>query len=86
VRTRSRPSRTVTRPARGTAPSRARGAPRPSDAELVTTKKNGRVRECRLGPARLDDVAGWIEAHRVQWERRLNRLEAVLKERKGESR
>lgn len=56
------------------------------EAELVTTKKNGRIRECRLGPARLDDVAGWIEAHRTEWERRLDRLEAVLKERKGESR
>lgn len=56
------------------------------DAELVTTKKNGRVRECRLGPARLDDVAGWIEAHRAEWERRLDRLEAVLEERKGKGR
>ena len=56
------------------------------DARLVTTQKNGRVRECQLGPARLDDVTDWIEAHRAQWERRLDRLEAVLKERKGESR
>src|SRR5262245_4625181 len=56
------------------------------EAELVTTQKNGRVRECRLGPARLDDVAGWVEAHRAQWERRLDRLEAVLEERKGASR
>jgi DNA-binding transcriptional ArsR family regulator len=56
------------------------------EAELVTTKKNGRVRECRLGPGRLDDVARWIEAHRAEWERRLDRLETVLKERKGESR
>jgi DNA-binding transcriptional ArsR family regulator len=56
------------------------------EARLVTTQKNGRVRECRLGPARLDDVTDWIQAHRAQWERRLDRLEAVLKERKGESR
>src|SRR5262245_52979522 len=56
------------------------------EAELVTTKKDGRVRECRLGPARLDDVAGWVEAHRAQWERRLDRLEAVLRQRKGASR
>jgi DNA-binding transcriptional ArsR family regulator len=56
------------------------------EAELVTTKKNGRVRECRLGPARLDDVAAWVEAHRAQWERRLDRLEAVLEQRKGKRR
>jgi DNA-binding transcriptional ArsR family regulator len=56
------------------------------EARLVTTEKKGRVRECRLGPARLDDVAGWIEAHREQWERRLDRLEAVLEKRKGNAR
>jgi len=53
------------------------------EAELVSTEKHGRVRECRLGPARLDDVAGWVESHRAQWERRLDRLEMVLDERKG---
>jgi DNA-binding transcriptional ArsR family regulator len=55
------------------------------EAQLVTSEKKGRVRECRLGPARLDDVAGWIEAHREQWERRLDRLEAVLEKRKGKA-
>jgi hypothetical protein len=53
---------------------------------LPGVMKNGRVRECRLGPARLDDVAAWIDAHRAQWERRLDRLEVVLEERKGASR
>ena len=56
------------------------------EARLVTTEKKGRVRECRLGPARLDDVAGWIEAHREQWERRLDGLEAAIERRKGASR
>jgi DNA-binding transcriptional ArsR family regulator len=56
------------------------------EAQLVTSEKKGRVRECRLGPARLDDVAGWIEAHREQWERRLDRLETVLEKRKGQAR
>src|SRR5262245_1112092 len=56
------------------------------EAQLVTTKKTGRVRECRLGPARLDDVAGWVEAHRARWERRRDRLEAVVEKRKGGSR
>ena len=30
-------------------------------ARLVTTEKVGRVRTCRLGPRRLEDVTAWIE-------------------------
>ncbi|MGH7540356.1 MAG: ArsR/SmtB family transcription factor [Gemmatimonadota bacterium] len=51
---------------------------------LVTTEKKGRTRECRLGPDRMDDVAGWIDSQRAMWERRLDRLETVLERRKGE--
>jgi DNA-binding transcriptional ArsR family regulator len=54
------------------------------EVRLVTTEKKGRIRECRLGPDRMDDVARWIETHRAVWERRLDRLEAVLEQRKGE--
>jgi DNA-binding transcriptional ArsR family regulator len=54
------------------------------EVRLVTTEKKGRIRECRLGPDRMDDVARWIETHRAAWERRLDRLEAVLEQRKGE--
>jgi DNA-binding transcriptional ArsR family regulator len=53
-------------------------------ARLVTTEKKGRIRECRLGPDRMDDAARWIESHRAMWERRLDRLETVLERRKGE--
>jgi len=56
------------------------------EARLVTTEKSGRTRECRLGPDRMDDVARWVEAHRRGWDRRLDRLEAVLEKRKGEQR
>jgi hypothetical protein len=42
----------------------------------VRSEKRGRTRECRLGPARLDDASRWIEWYREQWERRLDRLEA----------
>jgi DNA-binding transcriptional ArsR family regulator len=54
------------------------------EVRLVTTEKKGRIRECRLGPDRMDDVARWIETYRAVWERRLDRLEAVLEQRKGE--
>lgn len=43
-------------------------------AQLVTTAKRGRARECRLGPHRLEDAADWIGAYRAHWEQRLERL------------
>ena len=54
------------------------------EAELVTTEKRGRTRECRLGPDRMDGVTRWVESQRAMLERRLDRLEAVVDKRKGE--
>jgi DNA-binding transcriptional ArsR family regulator len=48
------------------------------EAGLVVTEKIGRTRNCRLGPARLDDAISWIEFYRSQWEQRLDGLEAYL--------
>jgi DNA-binding transcriptional ArsR family regulator len=56
------------------------------EANLVTTEKNGRTRECRLGPAQLDDATKWIEKYRQEWERRLDRLETIIERRKGATR
>jgi len=54
------------------------------EADLVRTEKNGRTRQCTLGPAQLDEAAEWIERYREQWERRLDRLETYIDEkRKG---
>jgi DNA-binding transcriptional ArsR family regulator len=50
------------------------------DVDLVVTAKVGRTRECRLGPAPLDDAAQWIEAYRLTWERRLDRFGAYVEE------
>ena len=52
------------------------------EANLVTTQKHGRTRECHLGPGDMDDVTSWIEHYREQWERRLDRLEAYLEQKK----
>jgi DNA-binding transcriptional ArsR family regulator len=52
------------------------------EAQLVATRKNGRTRECTLGPAQLDDVSEWIDSYRRRWERRLDRLETYLAKRK----
>jgi DNA-binding transcriptional ArsR family regulator len=45
---------------------------------LVTSTKRGRVRTCRLHVATLRDAEVWILDRRRQWERRLDRLGAVL--------
>lgn len=49
-------------------------------AGLVTTAKVGRVRTCRLGPRRLDEVAAWMERYRQQWESRFQGLDEVIDE------
>jgi DNA-binding transcriptional ArsR family regulator len=55
------------------------------EANLVSTQKKGRVRECRLGPEHMDDVTRWIERFRGEWNHRLDRLDAYLEKRKGAS-
>jgi DNA-binding transcriptional ArsR family regulator len=48
------------------------------DAGLVATRKVGRVRTCRLGPRRLEDVAKWMRVYREMLEERLDHLEKFL--------
>jgi DNA-binding transcriptional ArsR family regulator len=52
-------------------------------AELVTTEKVGRTRECRLGPAELAEAAQWIAEHRRAWEGRLDRFADYVEQRGG---
>ena len=54
------------------------------DAGLVTTEKVGRVRQCRLGPRRLEEEARWIASYRAMLEARYDRLEAFLERTQGE--
>jgi DNA-binding transcriptional ArsR family regulator len=54
------------------------------EARLVETRKNGRTRECRLGPSDLDDVAAYVEKHRQRWERRIDRLESYIAKKRKE--
>jgi DNA-binding transcriptional ArsR family regulator len=53
-------------------------------AGLVTTKKVGRVRTCRLGPGRLEEEAAWIERHRQLWAARFDELDKVVEELRKE--
>ena len=45
---------------------------------LVSSKKVGRVRTCRLEPAPMRSVEQWIAQHRDAWEQRFDRLGDVL--------
>jgi DNA-binding transcriptional ArsR family regulator len=47
---------------------------------LVRTTKVGRVRTCRMEPAGLSLAEQWIGERRALWERRLDRLGALLAE------
>ena len=53
-------------------------------AGLVTTKKVGRVRTCRLGEGALEAEAQWIEAHRKLFEARFDALDEIIVEMKQE--
>jgi DNA-binding transcriptional ArsR family regulator len=47
---------------------------------LVRSEKVGRVRTCRIDSHALGTAEGWIVERRTTWERRLDRLGAVLAE------
>lgn len=45
---------------------------------LITTRKIGRVRTCRMAPEALGAAERWIRARRAVWESRFDRLEDYL--------
>jgi DNA-binding transcriptional ArsR family regulator len=49
-------------------------------AGLVTTEKVGRVRTCRIGTRRLEEVAAWIERYQQLWDARFSALDDVVEE------
>jgi len=51
-------------------------------AGLVTTKKVGRVRTCRLGRRRLEQEAAWIERYHRLWDARFDALDQVVEDLK----
>ena len=50
------------------------------ESGLVRSQKVGRVRTCRIEPAALRSAERWIERRRGLWDRRLDRLGALLSE------
>ena len=47
-------------------------------AGVVASQKRGRVRVYQLAPTALRAGAEWLATHRNHWERRLDRLDALL--------
>jgi DNA-binding transcriptional ArsR family regulator len=50
------------------------------DAGLVATEKVGRVRQCRLGMRRLEEVESWIEQYHQLWDVRFKALDDVVEQ------
>lgn len=48
------------------------------EAGLVTTEKVGRVRRCRIGTRRLEEVAAWIQQYQNLWDERFNALDEIV--------
>ena len=55
-------------------------------AGLVTTEKVGRVRTCKLGPRRLEEVTSWLEKFQRLWELRFDELDQVIEDMKKKER
>ena len=51
-------------------------------AGLVVTEKVGRVRRCRIGARRLDEVTAWIDTYHRLWDERFRELDKVVEELK----
>jgi DNA-binding transcriptional ArsR family regulator len=49
-------------------------------AGLVITEKVGRVRYCRIGARRLDEVEAWIDRYHQLWDARFCELDKVVEE------
>lgn len=49
-------------------------------AHLIERGRQAQWRPCRLSPAPLKQVEDWLQQTRAQWEARLDRLDAYLKE------
>jgi DNA-binding transcriptional ArsR family regulator len=55
------------------------------EVRLVQTEKLGRVRTCRIEPLGFNALEKWIAEHRTIWERKLDRLGAVLEKLEDEA-
>ncbi len=54
-----------------------------TECELLTQEQSGREIYYHLNPAKMKDIADFIEPFRQLWEDRFNKLEAVMKKYKN---
>ncbi|OJU76403.1 MAG: transcriptional regulator [Bacteroidetes bacterium 47-18] len=54
-----------------------------TECELLTQEQSGREIYYHLNPAKMKDIADFIEPFRQSWEDRFNKLEAVMKKYKN---
>lgn len=47
-------------------------------ADLITTRKDGRVRTCEINPMRYAEVERWLTDQRKDWASRYRKLDALL--------
>ncbi len=52
-------------------------------AGLVTTEKVGRIRNCKIGPCRLEEEIEWISRYRRVWDARFEALDRVIEQLKS---
>ena len=50
------------------------------EVELVQTEKVGRVRICRIGYRRLDEVNIWLNRYQKMWDARFAELDRIVQE------
>lgn len=53
-------------------------------ARLVERRRVGREHFLRMNPGPLDDAAAWIERTRASWSKRIDALDALLREEDAE--
>lgn len=53
-------------------------------AGLVRSVKEGRVRTCSIEPLALSEAQAWLNARRVEWQQRLDRLGDYLEDMKAQ--
>jgi len=51
-----------------------------NECGILNVRKEGRKRYCRTNPKKLKEIALWVNQYRKFWNRKLDTLEAVLKE------
>lgn len=49
---------------------------------IISSEKNGRVRTCKIEPRALQATEAWLHHHIAVWEKRLDRMDAHIKQMK----